>query len=165
MAQASAQLRIAQKRIQNAVFQAQKKAARELIQVIIDAIRTRTRLLAELANGSPIPKNADSTIRGRERYANRLDQDTAPSISNATATGQMLNSMKGKAIGTKIIIDLKNGRRTELSGSKSTQTNTQVNKYYEEKKGEWFQLSKEERAEAIDYATEIIKQEILKVSK
>lgn len=165
MASPSAQMRIIQKRIQNAVFQAQKKAARELIQVIIDAIRTRTRLLGELASGKAIPKNEDSTIKYRERYARNLDADTSPGTSNATATGQMLNSMKGKAVGAKIIIDLKSGRRKELSGSKSTQTNTEVNKYYEEKKGEWFALSKEEKQEAIDYATEIIKEEIKKVSK
>ena len=53
---ASAQIRIAQKKIKNAVFQAQKKAARELVQILIDVIRTRTRLLKELANGSAIPR-------------------------------------------------------------------------------------------------------------
>ena len=47
----SAQLRIYEKKIKNAVFQAQKRAAKELIQIIIDAIRLRTRMLKELANG------------------------------------------------------------------------------------------------------------------
>lgn len=162
---ASAQLRIAQKRIQSAIFQAQKKAARELIQVIIDTIRTRTRLLKELANGSKIPKLEDSTIRSRERYSRNLDADTSPTTSNATATGQMLNSMKGKASGTKITIDLKTGRRKELAGNKSKLTNSEVNKYYEESKGEWFALQSSEKQEAIDYAAEIIKEEIKKVSK
>lgn len=165
MTKPSAQMRIIQKKIERAVFQAQKKAARELIQVIIDAIRTRTRLLRELASGKSIPKNEESTIKQRERHAKNLDADTSPSTSNATATGQMLNSMKGKASGTKITIDLRSGRRKELSGSRPTQTNTEVNKYYEEKKGEWFALSGAERAEAIDYAAEIIKEEIKKVSK
>jgi type II secretory pathway pseudopilin PulG len=165
MAAPSAQMRIIQKKIERAVFQAQKKAARELIQVIIDAIRTRTRLLKELASGKQIPANDDSTIKARERYSKRLDADTTPSTSNATATGQMLNSMKGKANGTKITIDLKSGRRKELSGAKSTLTNSEVNKYYEEKKGEWFALSDAERTEAIDYAAEIIKEEIKNVLK
>jgi hypothetical protein len=162
---ASAQLRIAQKKIQNAVFQGQKRAARELVQVLIDAIRTRTRLMKELANGSPIPKLEASTVKQRERYSRNLDSDTQPATSNATATGQLLNSMKGKAVGTKVTIDLKTGRRKELSGSKSKLTNTEVNKYYEEKKGEWFGLQPIEREEAIAYAAEIIKQEIIKVSK
>jgi len=162
---ASAQLRIAQRKIQNALFQAQKKAARELVQILIDTIRTRTRLLKELASGSPIPNLSPSTIKSRERYSRNLDSDTSPNTSNATATGQMLNSMKGKAVGTKITIDLKTGRRKELSGSKSKLTNSEVNKFYEEKKGEWFNIQEAERQEAIDYAAEIIKQEILKVSK
>jgi hypothetical protein len=162
---ASAQLRIIQKKIANATFQAQKKAARELVQILIDTIRTRTRLLGELASGKTIPRNEDSTVRYRERYSDRLDSDTSPATSNATATGQLLNSMKGKAIGTKIVIDLKTGRRKELSGSKSKITNTEVNKYYQEKKGEWFALQEAEKEEAIAYAAEIIKQEIQKVSK
>ena len=162
---ASAALRIQQKKIQNAVFQAQKKAARELVQVLIDVIRTRTRLLAELVNDSKIPGLSDGYVKKREKYSNGLDADTSPSTSNATATGQMLNSMKGKASGTKIIIDLKTGRRKELAGNKSKLTNSQVNKYYEESKGEWFGLQAAEKEEAIAYAAEIIKEEILKVSK
>jgi hypothetical protein len=162
---ASAQLRIMQKKIENAIFQAQKKAARELVQIIIDVVRTRTRLLKELASGKQIGKNEPSTIAYRERYSKNLDSDTSPSTSNATGTGQLLNSMKGKASGTKITIDLKSGRRKELSGSKSKITNTEVNKYYEEKKGQWFALQEKEKEEAIAYAAEIIKQEIQKVSK
>lgn len=168
---ASAALRLYQKKINNAVYQGQKKAARELVQVIIDVIRTRTRLLKQLANGNQIPEfkkdseGKSSYIKTRERFSNRLDSDTAPETSNATATGQMLNAMKGKAVGTLISIDLKTGRRKELNKTKPKLTNSEVNKYYEESKGEWFQLQKEEREEAVTYAAEIIKQEILKVSK
>lgn len=180
MANPSAQMRIIQKKIERAVFQAQKIAARQLVQVLIDAIRTRVRLLKELADGAPIPGFPNSVVtkngkkitlpyslyvKQRERYSSRLDADTAPDVSNATATGQMLNSMKGKANGTKITIDLKTGRRKELSGAKSSLTNSQVNKYYEEKKGEWFNISDTERAEAIDYASKIIKEELKKVLK
>lgn len=162
----SAQLRIYQKKIQNAIFQAQKKAARELIQIIIDTIRTRTRLLKELANGSKIPAlESEAYKKLRAKYANRLDADTSPNESNATATGQMLNSMKGKANGTKITIGLKSGRRKELDKRKPSQTNTQINSHYEKGKGEWFALQQSEKQEAIDYATEIIKEEIKKVSK
>ena len=162
----SAQLRIYQKKIKNAIFQAQKKAARELIQIIIDTIRTRTRLLKQLANGSTIPALESAAYKKlRAKNANRLDADTSPNESNATATGQMLNSMKGKATGAKITIDLKSGRRKELTGNKSTQTNTQINSHYEKSKGEWFALQQSEKEEAIAYAAEIIKQEIQKVSK
>jgi hypothetical protein len=164
---ASSALRLQQKKIKNAVFQAQKKAARELVQVLIDVIRTRARLLGEFADGTKIAAKelSDKYIQARKRYANRLDPDTTPETSNATATGQMLNSMKGKAAGTKITIDLKTGRRKELNGSKSRLTNSQVNQYYEEEKGEWFGLQEKEKEEAIDYATEIIKEEIKKVLK
>lgn len=164
---ASAQLRIQQKKIERAIFQAQKRAARELIQIIIDTIRTRTRLLGEFADGSKIASKKLSPlyVKQRERYSNNLDSDTTPTTSNATATGQMLNSMKGKASGTKITIDLKTGRRKELAGNKSKLTNSEVNKHYEENKGEWFALQESEKQEAIDYAAEIIKEEIKKVSK
>jgi hypothetical protein len=162
---ASAQIRIFEKKIKNAIFQAQKKAAREIVQVLIDAIRTRVRLMHELASGSKIPSLKPSTIKARERYSQNLDADTSPSTSNATATGQMLNSMKGAANGTKITIELKKGRGKELAGNKSKLTNSQVNKYYEESKGEWFALQAEEKEEAIAYATEIIKEEIRKVLK
>ena len=169
---ASASLRLQQRKIKNAVFQAQKKAARELVQVLIDVIRTRTRLLGELVDGKPIPGNEESTIKYRERYSKNLDSDTTPQKSNATATGQLLNSMKGKAVGTKITIDLKTGRRRELSGSKSKLTNTEVNEYYENrdlkygpKKREWFGLQDNEINELIDYATDLIKEEIKKVLK
>jgi hypothetical protein len=77
----------------------------------------------------------------------------------------MLNSMKGKATGTKITIDLKTGRRKELDGRKSSLTNSQVNEYYEKQKGEWFGLQDSEINELIDYATESIKEEIKKVLK
>ena len=168
----NAQLRIIQKKIERAVFQAQKIAARQLVQILIDAIRTRTRLLGELADGSSVPSNEGSTVKYRERYAKNLDSDTSPDKSNATATGQLLNSMKGKAVGARITIDLKTGRRKELSGSSSRTTNSKVNEYYENVKGEygpkkreWLKLSDEERAEAIDYASEIIKEELKKVLK
>ena len=163
---ASAQIRLAQKKIKNAVFQAQKKAARELVQILIDVIRTRTRLMKELASGAAIPRlTSKQYIAKREKFASGLDADTSPNTSNATATGQMLNAMKGKVTGTKITIDLKSGRRKELDKRKPTLTNSQVNKYYEEGKGVWFDLQESEKNEAIDYATEIIKQEISKVLK
>lgn len=164
---ASAALRLQQKKIKNAVFQAQKKAARELVQVLIDVIRTRTRLLGEFADGTKIASKelSNKYIQARKRYSNRLDPDTTPETSNATATGQMLNSMKGKAVGTKITIDLKTGRRKELDGRKSNLTNSQVNEYYEKQKGEWFNLQDSEINELIDYATESIKEEIKKVLK
>lgn len=167
MSKASAALRLQQKKIQNAVFQAQKKAARELVQVLIDMIRTRTRLLKEFVDGSSMEAKGHSEgyIKKRRKFQNRLDADTAPETSNATATGQMLNSMKGKASGTKITIDLKTGRRKELDGSKSKLTNSKVREYYEESKGVWFGLQEVEKKEAIDYATEIIKDEIKKVLK
>ena len=94
-----------------------------------------------------------------------MDPDTSPSTSNATATGQMLNSMKGKASGTKITIELNATRKGELNGKRSKLSNSEVNKYYEQGKGEWFALQEAEKQEALDYATEIIKEEIRKVSK
>ena len=161
----SAQIRLRQKAIKNAVFQAQKKAAKELVQILIDAIRMRVRQLHLLSNEKTIPKLKPSTVLYRERYSKNLAQDTSPKTSNATATGQMIDSMRGKATGTKITIDLKPARKKELSGSKSTQTNVEVNKWYEKGKGEWFGLSEKDKQEGIDYATELIKEEIKKVLK
>lgn len=165
MAQASAQLRIYQKKIKNAVFQAQKQAARELIQIIIDVIRIRTRLEGQGVKGD-LPKLAGSTVKYRQRYSGNLDSETSPNKSNATATGQMIDALKGKASGTRMIFDLKTGKRKgELSGSKSATTNKEVSKYYEERMGEWLELNKEEKDDVFEYAAQVIKEAILKVSK
>lgn len=161
----SAQLRIYNKRIQNAIFQEQKSAAKDLIQIVIDAIKLRVRKANQLASGATIPENKDSTVKYRERYSSNLSSDTSPGESNATATGQLLDSMKGKASGTKIKIELKDKRSRELSGSKSKLTNSQVNFWYEKLKGEWFALSKDEGEEVFDYVKERIRKAIIKVSK
>jgi hypothetical protein len=166
MAKPSAQMRIMEKKIRNAVFQAQKRAAKELVQILIDAIRIRVRQLKELADGTSIPSPlSEKYVKLRSKYSSRLSHDTTPETSNATATGQMINSMVGKAINGKIVIELKDNRRKELNKSKPKLKNSEVNKYYEKQKGEWFALSAEERQEGIDYATEIIKEEIKKVLK
>ena len=162
---ASAALRIQQKKIENAVFQAQKKAARELVQVLIETIKNRVRLLREDMDGNKFPDLSDKYIEKRKKFSSRLSKETSPDTSNATATGQMVDAMKGKASGSKIIIDLKSGRRKELDKSKSRLTNNEVNFWYQMNFGVWFGLQDKEKQEAIDYAAEIIEEEIKKVLK
>lgn len=164
MASASAQMRIIQKKIQNAIFQAQKRAARELVEILIQEIKNRVRLLRETVEGKQFDA-LDPKYVERRKKVKRLSKETFPDSSNATATGQMVDAMRGKASGTKITIVLKDDRKKELGGYASKVGNNKVREEYEKKMGEWFGLQESEKERAIDYAAEIIKEEIKKVSK
>jgi hypothetical protein len=139
---------------------AQAKAAKAIAQAIPDLIKIRTRLEGEGIKGK-LKKLEKTTIAYRERYSQNLSSDTSPGESNLTATGQLLDSIKSKSVGSKVIAEFKKGKRKgELSGSKSKLTNQEVNKYVEKNGRAFFDLTKEEMQDAEDLATEIIKKEI-----
>ena len=161
---ASAQIRLTEKKIKNAVFQAQKKAAKLLVNILIEEIKNRVRLLRETISGKQFDSLDEKYIEKRKKIKG-LSKETFPNSSNATATGQMIDAMRGKASGTKITIILKDDRKKELGGYASKIGNNKVREEYEKKMGEWFGLQESEKEMAIDYATEIIKQEISKVLK
>jgi hypothetical protein len=126
---------------------------------IQEVIKLRTRQEGIGTNGK-LKDLAQSTQLFRARNSKRLNQDTSPTKSNLTATGQLLDSINGEAQGDKVKISLKGKRKKELGGNKSQLSNDQVGEYVREGGREFLKLSPEEKQEAIDLATQIINEEI-----
>lgn len=148
------------RRLQVKIRAATNEAAKEVIQVVIDVIKIRTRLEGKGWKGVALKDLADSTVSQRSRYKKRLSKDTTPATSNLTATGQLLDALTGKSLGGKVTIFIKNNkRRKELSGTRPTLTNEQVREYVE-KEREFLVLSNQDKKEVIEVATEIIRQNI-----
>jgi len=153
------------KNIQVKVKLAQLKAAKEVAQLIPEIIKLRTRQEGEGVSGQ-LDSLEDSTIKYRKRYEDNLHPDTDPNRSNLTATGQLIDSIQGRNVGTKIIIEPRKGKRKgELSGGKSRLTNREVLKYVEQNGRVFHELSKEEKKELIDLIEQIIKEELASVIK
>jgi hypothetical protein len=153
------------KRLQVKIKLAQVKAAREIAALIPELIRLRTRNAGEGVDG-PLKALEPSTKKSRDRYKDNLHPDTSPNESNLTATGQLLDSIKGKNIGSKVIIEPSKGKRKgELYGGKSTLSNREVLKYVELNGRKFHELSKEEKEEIIKIVEQIIKDEISSVIK
>jgi hypothetical protein len=144
---------------------AQVKAARALAETIPEVIRIRTQQEGDGVNG-PLKSLEPSTKKYRKRYEANLSSDTDPDRSNLTATGQLLDSIKGKNIGSKVVIEPgKSKRKGELSGGKSRLTNREVNKYVDENGREFLRLNKQETEEATNLAKDIIAEELRSVIK
>lgn len=144
---------------------AQVKAARALAETIPEVIRIRTQQEGDGVNGQ-LKALESSTKKYRKRYKANLSSDTDPDRSNLTATGQLLNSIKGKNIGSKVVIEPgKSKRKGELSGGKSRLTNKEVNKYVDENGREFLRLNKQETEEATNLAKDIIAEELRSVIK
>jgi len=92
---------------------------------IANGIRVRTRL-GKGDDNKKLKELKASTKKKRKRYKKNLSEFTKPNKSNLTATGQMLDSIKSKTDGSKIIIDFRKKRTTELDGTPSELTNTEV---------------------------------------
>jgi len=161
MAKASTQLSNIKIKLKIATREAIKKAAKEMAVYIMDVLKIRIRLEGKGVNGSLPPLTSEQYIKLRSKSP-LLSSDTSPNESNLTATGQMIDAMSGKAVGSKVSIEIKNTKRKkELSGAKSKLTNKQLQKIIEEEIGiEFLELNKQEREEAIDLATQIIEREI-----
>lgn len=147
------------RQLQVKIRAATRKAAKEIIQVVIDVIKIKARFEGEGKSGS-FDELKDTTVKYRQRYAKNLHPDTEASKSNITATGQMLDALTGKSSGSKVTVFIKNNKRKkELSGARSTLTNEQVRSHVE-KVREFLVLSEQDKKEVIDVATEIIRQSI-----
>jgi hypothetical protein len=138
---------------------AKNAAARELAGLIPELVKIRTRGAGDGVNG-PLKDLESSTIKYRERYDDNLHPETTPTTSNLTATGQLLDSLKGRNVGSKVIVEPKGRRTQELSGERSRKTNKQVLKYVEDGGRVFNELNHGERAEIIETATQIIKDEL-----
>lgn len=144
---------------------AQVKAARALAESIPEAIKIRTRLEGQDAKGKSLKSLSKPYIEYRS-LAPDLSSDTTPETSNLTATGQLLDSIKGKNVGSRVVIEPgKAKRKGELYGKKSTLTNKQVNAEVDKGGREFLALSPQERKEVEELAREIIAEELRSVIK
>jgi hypothetical protein len=162
---------------------AQREAAKEMASLIVEMIKLRTRFAGQGTNGD-LKELSESYIKQRRgelsffttpdgkkipykpKKKPLLHPDTSPSESNLTATGQMLDALKGKSVDTKAtVIIAPTKRKKELSGAKSKLNNDQVRKYVEDGGREFLKLSPDERDEAIDMATQILKDKLSSLLK
>ncbi|MCS6281447.1 MAG: hypothetical protein HUM72_12515 [Dolichospermum sp.] len=142
----------------------QQKVALKLAQGLVDYIKLRTREEGEGTSGKLDPLSK-KYIEQRIKKSNRLHPDTSPSKSNLTATGQMLDALRGRAGGGKVTIDIKpTTRRKELNGKKSGLTNNEVRQYVEDAGREFLKLSPDEKKDVIDLATQLINEELASLS-
>ena len=142
----------------------QQKVALKLAKDLVEYIKLRTREEGDGTSGklNPLSKKY---IEQRAKKSNRLHPDTTPSKSNLTATGQMLDALRGRAAGGKVTIDIKpTTRRKELNGKRSGLNNNQVRQYVEDAGREFLKLSPEEKQEVIDLATQLINEELAGLS-
>jgi hypothetical protein len=163
----------------------QQKVALKLAQNLVDYIKLRTREEGDGTDGplKPLSESYKKQRAGELAFFTigkgdgrkivsykpnkkpELHPDTDPSKSNLTATGQMLDALRGRAGGGKVTIDIKpTNRRKELSGKRSGLNNNQVRQYVEDAGREFLKLSPDEKQEVIDLATQLINEELARLS-
>jgi hypothetical protein len=142
----------------------QQKVALKIAQGLVEYIKIRTQQEGEGTDGT-LDRLSEKYIKHRTKYESRLSPDTDPGRSNLTATGQMLNALRGRAGGGKVTIDIKpTTRRKELGGKKSGLNNNQVRQYVEDAGREFLKLSPDEKKDVIDLATQLINEELARLS-
>jgi hypothetical protein len=142
----------------------QQKVALQLAKSLVDYIKLRTREQGEGTSGT-LKSLSKKYVEQRAKQSDRLHPDTSPSNSNLTATGQMLDAIRGRAGGGKVTIDIKpTNRRKELNGKRSGLNNNQVRQYVEDAGREFLKLSPQEKQEVIDLATQLINDELADLS-
>lgn len=91
-----------------------------------------------------LPPLKDSTIDYRDLYESNLAAGTKPERSNLTGTGQLIDALKNVAKQRKIIIELSENRKIELSGATAKKTNKEIKEYLEEKGFIFFNIPQSE---------------------
>jgi hypothetical protein len=163
----------------------QQKVALKLAQGLVEYIKLRTREEGEGTNGplKPLSESYKKQRSGELAFFTigkgdgrkvvsykpnkkpNLHPDTEPGKSNLTATGQMLDALRGRAGGGKVTIDIKpTTRRKELNGKRSGLTNNEVRQYVEDAGREFLKLSPDEKKDVIDLATQLINEELASLS-
>lgn len=154
---------------------AQREAAKDIAQVIVDFIKLRTQEEGQGTKGALKPLSESyieqrkgnlaffTTPDGRKvpytpKKKPKLSSKTSPEKSNATATGQMIDALKGFSKGNIATVIVKDStRRKELIGGKSGLTNDEVREFYEANGREFLKLSESEKSDLVDEATRLIK--------
>jgi len=163
----------------------QQKVALKLAQGLVEYIKLKTREEGEGTNGKlkPLSESYKKQRAGELAFFtigkgdNRkvvsykpdkkpdLHPDTSPEKSNLTATGQLLDALRGRAGGGKVTIDIKpTKRKKELNGKRSGLTNNEVRQYVEDAGREFLKLSPDEKKDVIDLATQLINEELARLS-
>lgn len=149
-------MKITKLKLERAILQGQIAAARTIAVELPIIIRERVRSGIGLSGTF---KSLSEKYISLRRKARRLSSETTPDTSNLTATGQLLNSIKGLASRTVIKIFIKDKRGRDLSGNASKVGNNKVREYVE-KERPFFELTANERKYVEQTAAEIIKQQI-----
>ena len=97
-----------------------------------------------------------SYLEQRKKYSRNLGKFARPSFQNATATGQLIDSIKYKIVNKNIIFTISGSRSIELNGKSSRLTNDQVLKFYEEQGRKFFGLTDFE----VEFLLRMINEEI-----
>lgn len=153
---------------------AQREAAKEIAQIIVLFIKMRTQGEGDGTNGK-LKELSESYIEQRKgnlafftkdgkkipykpTKKPKLSGKTSPEKSNATATGQMIDALKGFSKGnTATVIVKDSSRRKELMGGESGLNNNEVREFFESNGREFLKLSESEKSDLVDEATRIIK--------
>jgi hypothetical protein len=135
-----------------------------IVPEVVEGIKKRTKLSKGVdANDKPLkkllPLQSEKYKAIRKKNKSRLSKDTTPARSNATATGQMLDSITGSQNGTKFSFEFKGSRKPDITGRDSGLTNSEVAKYYQEKRP-FFYLSKPEKNNLIRKIRDVITKRI-----
>lgn len=139
-----------------------------IIENIIKLITVRTRLGKGVEKFGGQANKLDALtskpyIARRKKFKSDLASGiTTPKKSNATATGQMLDSMQGERKGLRFTFSFKGNRKGELGGYRSRISNSEVARWYGKKRS-FFTLSKTERQNVIRQISEIMNKRIKKV--
>lgn len=111
-------------------------------------IRKRTRLGYGVGtNGQQqrLLRLTDLYIEHREDNRSDLSEATRPGKSNLTATGQMLNSLRGRGARAQIVVEITGNRTKELGDRRSRLSNSQVARYVQEQGRPFFKVTNAEK--------------------
>ena len=160
------------KKVSGAVQSGIDKALSEFVKTVPAQIKARTRVGGGLDSDDAgkldgrrkqLDKLKNSTKDYRSTYKKNLSGQTTPSKSNLTATGQMLDSLRGrKRPGNKIRVSPTGNRTRELDGSSSGLSNIEVQKRVERNGRTFLGLTTAETNKFRRIARNIIKKKLAK---
>lgn len=122
--------------------------AKKLGEGLASQIKKRTRLGYGVNKfGARIKLDAlsDDYVDKRVEYKENLSDATTAKRSNLTATGQLLDAIKGGGERAKPIVSISGKRSRELTGSKSRKSNAQVSNFVAMNGRPFFGLTTSER--------------------
>lgn len=137
-----------------------------LLEEIPRIIRVRTRLGKGVNGGKleklkPLSEDYKDT---RKRLKSKLSGETSPNRSGLTATGQMLEAIRGKQSGNTITFTIDGSRTKELSGN-SKLSNDEVAKFARETGRPFFELSDSEKNGIQRKVAQAIKKALSKLTR